>query len=96
VTTPDRRTPVLDYVPLVLVLGVVAVGLLRIVMYHWRQGTVLLGGALVLAAALRALLSNERASLIAIRGRSVDVLSYGGLGLMVMAVALTIDGGPLE
>jgi DUF3017 family protein len=84
------------HVPLILVLAVVAIGLLRITQYHWRQGTVLVGGALLLAAALRALLSDNRIGLIAIRGRGVDVLLYGGLGLMVMAVALTIEGGPLN
>lgn len=84
------------HVPLILVLAVVAVGLLRITQYHWRQGTVLVGGALLLAAVLRALLSDNRIGLIAIRGRGVDVLLYGGLGLMVMAVALTIEGGPLN
>jgi hypothetical protein len=84
------------HVPLILVLAVVAVGLLRITQYHWRQGTVLVGGALLLAAALRAVLSDSGAGLIAIRGKGVDVLLYGGLGLMVMAVAMTIEGGPLN
>lgn len=84
------------YLPLILVLAVVAFGLLRITQYHWRQGTVLIGGALLLAAALRALLSPERAGMVAIRSRPVDVLLYGGLGLMVMAVSLTITGGPLN
>lgn len=96
-TTPHRRRhPVLEYLPFGLVLAVVALGLVRIVLYHWRQGTVLIGGALVLAAALRALLSDEQAGLIAIRGRGVDVLTYSGFGICMMAVALTIEGGPLN
>ena len=73
-------------------LAVVLLGLLRILLYHWRQGTVLIGAALIMAAALRALLRDEQAGLIAIRGRGVDVLTYAGFGVCVMAVALTIEG----
>jgi hypothetical protein len=94
VNTTRRRDTLAEYLPLLLVLGVVAAGLVRIVMYHWREGTSLVGVALLLAATLRALLPSERAGLIAVRGRGVDVLSYAGLGLLVMAVSLTIVGGP--
>jgi hypothetical protein len=93
VTTPQRRRhPVLAHLPFGLVMAVVLLGLLRILMYHWREGTVLIGAALILAAALRALLRDDQAGLIAIRGRGVDVLTYGGFGVCVMAVALTIQG----
>lgn len=96
-TTPHRRRhPVLAHLPFGMVLGVVALGLLRIVLYHWRQGTVLIGAALLLAAGLRVLLSDEQAGLIAIRGRGVDVLTYSGFGLIMIAVAMTIEGGPLD
>ena len=82
--------------PLLLVLAVVAVGLVRIGMYHWREGTVLLGAALLVAALLRALLPETSIGMVAIRGRGVDFLLYSGLGIMIMAVALTIQGGPLN
>ena len=92
-TTPQRRRhPVLAHLPFSMVMAVVALGLLRILLYHWRQGTVLIGAGLILAAALRALLRDEQAGLIAIRGRAVDVLTYGGLGVCVIAVAMTIEG----
>ncbi|HEX2133113.1 MAG TPA: DUF3017 domain-containing protein [Actinophytocola sp.] len=91
-TTPQRRRhPVLAHLPFGLVLAVVAVGLVRIILYHWREGTVLMGAALVLAAGLRVLLSDEQAGLIAIRSRGVDVLTYTGFGVCMMAVALTIE-----
>jgi hypothetical protein len=83
-------------IPMILVLAVVAAGIFRISQYHWRQGTLLIGGALVLAAALRALLPADRVGTVAIRSRSVDVLLYGGLGFVVIAVSLTIQGGPLQ
>jgi len=85
-----------SHVPLLLVLAVTAVGLIRIIQYHWREGTVLIGVALLVAGMLRAVLPNDRIGTVAIRGRGVDVLLYGGLGLMVLAVALTIQGGPLN
>jgi hypothetical protein len=95
-TSPRRRHPVLTHLPFGLVMAVVVLGLVRILLYHWRQGTVLIGVALIMAAALRALLREEQAGLIAIRGRGVDVLTYGGLGVCVVAVALTIQGFSLE
>ena len=64
-------------------------------LYHWRQGTVLIGLALFLAAALRALLMDDQAGLIMIRGRGVDVLTYSGFGACMILVAMTIEGGPL-
>ena len=95
-TTPQRRRhPVLTHLPFAMVMTVVGLGLLRIVLYHWRQGTVLIGLALFLAAALRALLRDDQADLIAIRGRGVDVLTYSAFGACMIFVAMTIEGGPL-
>lgn len=78
-----------------LVLAVVLFGMVRIAQYHWREGAAVIGAALLLAAGLRALLSTERAGLLVVRRRGLDVLTYGGFGLLVLALALTITGGPL-
>jgi hypothetical protein len=95
-TTPHRRRhPVLSHLPFGMVMAVVVFGLFRIVLYHWRQGTVLIGVALFLAAALRALLRDDQAGLIMIRGRGVDVLTYSAFGACMIFVAMTIEGGPL-
>ena len=95
-TTPHgRKHPVIAHLPFGMVMAVVAFGLLRIVLYHWRQGTVLIGVALFLAAALRALLRDDQAGLIMIRSRGVDVLTYAGFGACMIFVAMTIEGGPL-
>ncbi|MGH3796159.1 MAG: DUF3017 domain-containing protein [Pseudonocardiaceae bacterium] len=77
------------------ILLVMLVALVRIVQYHWREGAAIIGGALLLAAGLRAVLSTERAGLLAIRCRGLDVLTYSGFGLLVLALSLTITGGPL-
>ncbi|WP_091674006.1 DUF3017 domain-containing protein [Amycolatopsis marina] len=76
-------------------MALVAIAALRIGMYHWRQGAALIGGALLVASVLRAALTDEQAGLLSIRGRSVDILSYAGLGILILFVALTITGGPL-
>ena len=78
-----------------VILAVVAVAMVRITQYHWREGTVIIGGTLLLAAGLRAVLPPERTGLLGIRRRALDVLTYGVLGLLMLAVALTITGGPL-
>jgi Protein of unknown function (DUF3017) len=83
-----------DHAAFVLVLLVLAVGGIRMLEYHWRQGSGLIGGALILAALFRALLPDSRAGLLVVRGRPVDVLSYAGLGAVTLWVALTLTGGP--
>ena len=80
---------------MLVVLAVAVVGLLRVATAHWREGSVLLGGALLVAAALRAALPPDRAGLLAIRSRVVDILAYSGLGLAVVLLAVTITRGSL-
>ncbi|MBA8931387.1 TRAP-type mannitol/chloroaromatic compound transport system permease large subunit [Kutzneria viridogrisea] len=90
-----RRLPV-AYVPFTLVLLTVVIGAQRMLAYHWRQGAVLVGGALLLAAVLRAVLTEDRLALIAIRSKRTDVVIYGLLGLAVTVVAFSIVGGPFD
>ena len=94
----DRRNRPARFaqLPFAVVLLVVAVAVLRIVQYHWREGTALIGAALLLAGVLRAVLPTERAGLLAIRGKVVDIVTYAGLAAAVLYVALTITGGPLS
>jgi hypothetical protein len=80
--------------PFAVVMLIVTVGIVRIVMYHWREGTTEIGIALLLAAFLRAVLPDRRAGLLAVRKRKVDVLLYGGFSAMIIFISLTITGGP--
>ncbi|HEX3788133.1 MAG TPA: DUF3017 domain-containing protein [Pseudonocardiaceae bacterium] len=84
--------------PFALVLLVAAAAFLRIVQNHWRQGSTLLGGALLLAALLRALLPDDQTGLIVVRrSRLADVLTYAVLGVAMVFVALTLQpGGPFD
>jgi Protein of unknown function (DUF3017) len=93
--TPTRHSRLPAETPMLAVLAVAAVGLLRVATANWREGSVLLGGALILAAVLRAVLPPDRAGLLAIRSWAVDVLSYAGLGVAVVLLAVTITRGSL-
>ncbi|MDQ0377429.1 DUF3017 domain-containing protein [Amycolatopsis thermophila] len=93
--SPRRnRAALLEQVPFLLVMLLVLVAGLRIWQYHWRQGAAIIGGALLVAAILRGVLPGVRAGLLAIRGRPVDVLSYAGLGVLILFLAFTITDGP--
>ena len=83
-----ERFPV--HAPAAIVFGVVAVGMVRVLTQHWREGAALLGGALLLAALLRVLLPSDRVGLLAVRSRPVDVLCYSAFGGVLVLLALTI------
>lgn len=76
--------------PLALVLAVCVAGLLVVLSNHFRRGTVLFAGGLVLAAALRLVLPAPAAGLLVVRNRILDVLMLGALGLGVLLTALVV------
>jgi len=80
---------------MVLVLAIAGFGMVQVLTEHWRQGSALLGGSLLVAAVLRGVLPPARAGLLAIRGRVVDVVCYTGFGIAVLLIALTITRGSL-
>lgn len=80
---------------LLLVLLIALGGMVQVLTEHWRQGSALLGGSLLVAGLLRGVLPPPRAGLLAIRGRVVDVICYTGFGIAVLLLALTITRGSL-
>jgi hypothetical protein len=96
VAPPPQRGSRLTHLPFALVMALVLAAGVRIWMYHWRDGAALIGGALVVAAVLRGALPTERVGMLAIRARGIDVLTYAGLGVLILFVALTITGGPFD
>ena len=81
--------------PLVLILVIVAISFERVLTQHWRQGATLLGGAMLAAAVMRAVLADARVGLLAVRGRLVDVIIYTSFGLVLIALAVTVTRLPL-
>ncbi|MCU1663500.1 MAG: hypothetical protein QOI36_327 [Pseudonocardiales bacterium] len=88
------RLPV--HAPMTLVMIIAAAGMVRVLTQHWREGAVLLGGALIVAAVLRVLLPVDRVGLLAIRSRAIDVLCYSAFGVVMTALAVTITRGSFD
>ncbi|MCW2631186.1 MAG: hypothetical protein JWR88_148 [Pseudonocardia sp.] len=87
-----ERVP--QHASLVLVLLIVATAFVRLAAEHWREGALLLGGSLLVAAALRAVLPRVKLGVLAVRGRGLDILCYSALGLAVIGLASTITRTP--
>lgn len=92
-TKKQRFAP---HVPFVAVMALVLAAIIWIALRHWRQGTIMIGGALLIAAVLRGVLDDNQAGLLAIRSRRADIFMYSGLGVVLIFTAATITGGPLD
>ncbi|HVH21131.1 MAG TPA: DUF3017 domain-containing protein [Pseudonocardia sp.] len=91
----DLRSRLSRQAPALVVLAIAAIGMGRVLSQHWREGAVLLGGASLVAAALRMLLPTDRTGLLAIRSRVIDVVCYTVFGLAIVVLAVTITRGSL-
>lgn len=89
VTGPAREAPLL-VVLLVLAAGLTAVGL-----DYWRKGLYVVAVALLLAGALRLVLPARRAGLLVVRGRVVDVVILGVLGVLLGTLAAAVPATPV-
>jgi hypothetical protein len=76
--------------PALGVLAVLAVGLAVTTLVDWRAGTLLVGLAVLLAAALRLTLPAPQAGWLAVRSRAVDAAVLLTLGFAVVALAGTV------
>ncbi|GAA5115540.1 hypothetical protein GCM10023339_22850 [Alloalcanivorax gelatiniphagus] len=77
-----------------LVLGVVAVAMVIVVLDEWRTGIRLMGGALVLAAAVRLVLRARDAGMLAVRHKVLDALVLVVLGGALIFLAGSIPNQP--
>jgi hypothetical protein len=86
------RTVDLRNLPIVLVLALGATGIAysAVVPPHWLRGVLLLAVACGLAGVFRLLLPARQAGLLAVRGRLVDVLCYGGLAVAIVVLGLAL------
>ncbi|MCU1652246.1 MAG: hypothetical protein QOI50_3122 [Pseudonocardiales bacterium] len=94
----DLRHRLADRIPthgaVSMVWVIAAAGFIRVLAEHWREGTGLIGGALLVGAVARVLLPDDRAGLLAIRSQAIDVLCYLGFGLVMVILAATIPRTP--
>nr|WP_040746193.1 DUF3017 domain-containing protein [Nocardia transvalensis] len=77
--------------PLLLVVAVLLVAVVFVAQDRWRRGAYVIGGATLLAAALRACLPTVRVGLLAVRGKPFDVGAYVVLGGAIITLAATIS-----
>ncbi|MFC8370001.1 MULTISPECIES: DUF3017 domain-containing protein [unclassified Streptomyces] len=84
---PARQWPILS------VLLAVGAGLLLTALDQFRLGTLLVGVALVAGAVLRWLVRDV--GMLAVRSRFTDIVTYGGLGLVIVMLALMVQPKPL-
>ncbi|WP_175420619.1 DUF3017 domain-containing protein [Rhodococcus sp. SGAir0479] len=76
---------------MVLVVLVVAGAFGLVLADRWRRGALVLGGAMLVAAFLRAVVSPDRVGLLAVRGRGFDVTAMTVVGAAIIALATSID-----
>ena len=77
--------------PMLAVLLVVAAAFGLVLADRWRRGALVLGGAMLLAAVLRAVLSTDHAGLLAVRGKRFDVAATAAVGAAIIMLAASID-----
>ncbi|KUL36514.1 hypothetical protein ADL22_23970 [Streptomyces sp. NRRL F-4489] len=78
--------------PLLAVLSGVAAGLLLVAVDAFRIGTILIGLSLLGGAALRWALPSV--GMLAVRSRFTDLLTYGGLGFVIVILAMMVQPKP--
>ncbi len=71
-----------------MVLTGAGLGLVVVVLHHFRWGNLIMGGSLLLGALMRLLLPTRQAGLLAVRSRFTDALTMSLLGgsLMLLTV----------
>lgn len=76
--------------PLTVVLAVAAAAMVVVAEGHFKRGSLLFAGAVLLAAVLRAVLPTSTAGALVVRGRVLDVLTAGLLGVAVVGLTLIV------
>jgi Protein of unknown function (DUF3017) len=77
--------------PILLVGLIFATALALVGANFWRRGSLLIGVGVAVAAALRLVLSEDRAGLLVVRGKGVDFLTTTTVAAAMVYIAWTID-----
>jgi hypothetical protein len=87
-----RTSPVVAWLPYLIVLAGAAVGLFVAWQGsgHAGQGSAIVGGALLAASAARLVLPPRYAGLLASRGKALDVTAFAVLGAAVLGIAVSL------
>ena len=77
--------------PIVLVGLIFATALVLVGANFWRRGSLLIGVGVGVAAALRLVLSDDRAGVLVVRSRGIDFLTTATVAAAMVYIAWTID-----
>ena len=92
---PRRIPSTLGGLVYLIVVGATAVGLGVVAFGPWRRGVALIGMALLLGAAMRAVLPDRDAGMLRVRRhRWLDVLMLAGVGSALIVLASVIPDQP--
>lgn len=91
---PHRRPSTLGGVLYLLVLLATGVGVVLAGVDDWRTGVRWEGGALIAAAALRLVLPEREAGMLAVRHRVTDALLLSAMGAVLVFLAGSIPDQP--
>ncbi len=76
----------------ILLVGVIFLAAFGLVVAgYWRRGALVLGIGVAVAAALRLALSDDRAGLLAVRSKGIDLVTTATASAAVLYIAATID-----
>jgi hypothetical protein len=87
---PSRRRRWWAQWPIAVVLLGVAAALTIVALDHFRIGSLVLAGSLVVAFALRLLLPTDRIGMLAVRSKRVDLVVLGSLAAALIVFALWV------
>lgn len=76
----------------ILVVGLIFIAAFALVVAgYWRRGALVIGIGVGVAAALRLTLTDDRAGLLVVRTRAIDVVTTATVSAAVLYIAWTID-----
>lgn len=77
------------------ILLVALLGLVLVVVWEWRRGIEIVGGAMIAAALIRLVLPAKDAGMLAVRNRFLDALLLSGCGAALIFLAVSIPNQPV-
>ena len=85
------RSALRDQWPILAVVTAFVIAFVLVAAGFWRRGALLIGVGVAVAAALRLVLTDERAGLLGVRSKGIDFVTTASVATVVMYAAWTID-----
>jgi len=76
--------------PILVVLAGFGAGVTLVGLHYWRKGLFVIGLALLFGGFIRLVLPTRRAGVLAVRGRTADVLTLASFGAAVVLISALV------